>query len=55
MFDRGHIIQQNHAIGCRAQDRVLDLVELFETCVRNNEVKFVVLFKPPDCDQNVRG
>src|SRR5438552_4503883 len=33
---------------------MLDFVELFETRVRNNEIKLVVLLKTPHCDQNVR-
>ena len=33
---------------------MLDFVELLETRVRNDEVKFVVLFEAADRDQNIR-
>ena len=54
MFDGGHIVEQHHAVWIRSQYSVLDFVELFKTRVRNNEIKLVVLFKTPHCDQNVR-
>ena len=55
MFNRGHIVKQDHAVRRRAQHSALDLVELFKTRVRNDEVKFVVLLEPADCHQNIRG
>src|SRR6266567_9292989 len=33
---------------------MLDFVELLETRVRNDEVKFVILFEAADRDQNIR-
>ena len=50
MFNRGHVVEQDHAVRSRAQHGVLDLVELFETRVRNDEIKFVVLLEAADRD-----
>jgi len=32
---------------------VLDFIEVLETCVGNDEVKFVVLLQATNCDENV--
>ena len=53
MLDCGYVIEQNDAVGIRAQHGVLDLVELFETRIRNDEIKFVILLEAADCDEHI--
>src|SRR5207237_10462414 len=53
MLDCGHVIKQNDAVGVRAKHGVLDLAELFETRIRNDEIKFVVLLEATDRDEHI--
>ncbi len=55
MFDRRDILQAHHAGGRRTQHGLLDLFELLEARVGDDQIKFVVLFEPPDRDKHVRG
>ena len=55
MLDRRDILEEHHAIGCRAQHRVFDFLELLETRVRDDKIKFVVLLELADGDEHVRS
>src|SRR5205807_8915793 len=55
MLDSRNVFEQDDAIGCGAQDGVLDFLELLKARVRNDQIQLVVLLEATDSDLDIRG